>query len=165
LEGKVKSFSKFSVVLSIATMLSFLLIFSFGPSSFKSKADGQNNTPKKGSYALQLNGVVPGANSTMSTISIVGQLNIDNQANVTGSRTLVISGVGPIPGGTFTCQFTEVNSNGTGKLACQVVDAITGPNGRLDTFFYALADEREEMFLTLISGVPGAVVSGIAKEQ
>ncbi|KAF0248657.1 MAG: hypothetical protein FD167_1939 [bacterium] len=163
----MKNISKFSVMLPITTVLCLLLLFSvgFSPLNSSTEADNNNNTPKSGGYALQLNGVVPGANGTTSTISIVGQLNIDNQANVTGSRTLVVSGVGPIPGGNFTCQITDVAANGTGKLVCQVVDATTGPAGRTDTFFYALADRRKEMKLTLIGGVPGAVVSGTANEQ
>lgn len=161
----MKHISKFSIALSFAVVLSFLLFFSFGLSPFKFNIEAQNNSPLQGSYALQLNGVIPATNGTTSTISIVGQLDIDNQAKVTGSRTLVISGIGPIPGGNFTCQVSDVTANGTGKLVCQVVDAITGPGGRTDTFFYVLADKRKELRLTLIGGVPGAVVSGTATRQ
>ncbi|MBK7994793.1 MAG: hypothetical protein IPK14_15845 [Blastocatellia bacterium] len=153
---------KFSAMLFIALVFSFLLISGFGSSLLKTEA--QSSNPLPGGYALQLNGVVPGTNSTLSTISIVGQFDISGQS-VTGSRTLVVSGVGPIPGGTFTCQVADVTSNGTGKLVCQVVDAITGPAGRTDTFFYVLSDKRREMKLTLIGGVPGAVVSGTAERQ
>lgn len=154
---------RLSAILFMVLVFSFLLMFRNSNSLLKTEA--QNNTPLQGSYALQLNGVVPGANSTLSTISIVGQFDIDNQAKATGSRTLVVSGVGTIPGGTFNCQLSDVTSNGTGKLVCQVVDAITGPSGRTDTFFYVLSDKRKEMNLTLIGGVPGAVVSGVAKKQ
>ena len=154
---------KFSVIAFIALVFSFLLIFSSSKSLLKTEA--QSSNPLQGSYALQLNGVVPGTNSTFSTISIVGQFDVDNQARVTGSRTLVVGGVGPIPGGTFNCQITDVAANGTGKLVCQVVDAITGPAGRTDTFFFVLADKRKELKLTLIRGVPRAVVSGTAERQ
>lgn len=160
----MKYISKFSLGLSFAVILSFLLFFSFGFSPF-ANTQADNNSPMQGGYALQLNGVVPGAGGTTSTISIVGQFDIDNQAQVTGSRTLVVGGVGPIPGGTFNCQISDVSSNGTGKLVCQVVDAITGPAGRTDTFFYVLSDKRKELKLTLIGGVPGAVVSGTATRQ
>jgi hypothetical protein len=153
---------KLSAILFIVLVFSFLLMFS---SSWLLKTEAQNNTPLQGSYALQLNGVVPGANSTLSTISIVGQIDIDNQAKITGLRTLVVSGVGVIPGGTFNCQISDATANGTGKLVCQVVDAVTGPSGRTDTFFYVLANKRKEMKLTLIGGVPGAVVSGVAQRQ
>lgn len=156
-------FSKISAIFSISLVLCFFLAISF--STLSSNTEAQNNTPMQGGYALQLNGVVPGANSTMSTISIVGQFDIDNQAKVTGSRVLTVSGVGPIPGGTFTCQLADVAANGTGKLVCQVVDAITGPSGRTDTFFYVLSDKRKELKLSLIGGVPGAVVSGTATRQ
>lgn len=160
---------KFSLRRGFLLFATFALLcmaaFTTGIFSFNSSTHADNNTPIQGGYGIKLDGTIPTTTGGTTPVSIIGQFDVFNNNTATGSRTLVLGGVGPIPGGNFTCQFTEVNSNGTGKLACNVVDAITGPAGRLDTFQYVLVNNRKEMRLTLISGVPGAVVSGEAIRQ
>jgi hypothetical protein len=133
-------------------------------SGYQATTKADNLLPQ-GSYGILLNGSVLLSPTTRADASLVGRLQIDNQGNVSGSRTLVIAGVGVIPGGDFTCTFTEANSDGTGILTCHVVDALTGPAGRDDSFKYVLIDNQKEIFLNLIGGVPGAVISGTAKKQ
>ncbi|MEW6732308.1 MAG: hypothetical protein AB1489_13345 [Acidobacteriota bacterium] len=117
-------------------------------------------------FSIQLTGSVvqPGV-ATPTPIALVGRFTMNNDGTAVGSRTLVTP-AGPIPGGDFTCTTPEFNrSTGVGKLACVVKDATTPPDGRLDTFRFVVTDNGREMQLVLIDGVPGAVVSGVAKRQ
>ncbi len=141
--------------------------------------DGQddNNTnfniqalaSRGGTYAVRLTGTViqPDGNGGMvaTPVALVGQLTMNNDGTGQGSRTLVTP-VGVVPGGTFTFRTVEFDQNtGMGKIAFLVKDATTGPDGRTDTFQFVITDKGKGMQLVLISGVPGAVISGEAERQ
>jgi hypothetical protein len=133
------------------------------------KTEAQDGLPKSGVYTVQLDGTIIDTNNERVPIAIAGAFTIEAQGDqrkvTSGSRVLVVGGVGPVPGGTFTCDITNIRTNGRANLVCNVVDAVTGPAGRIDTFEIVTFNNRREMILNLIGGVPGAVVSGTARMQ
>ncbi|MEW6731278.1 MAG: hypothetical protein AB1489_08065 [Acidobacteriota bacterium] len=144
-----------------------------GASATKSQEDVQANnnfsiaTLASGpGFSINLTGsTVQQGTTTRIPIALVGQFRVNADGTTTGSRTLVTP-AGPVPGGDFSCQTTEFNAaTGVGKFACLVKDATTPPNGRVDTFQFVINSGGREMQLVLIGGVPGAVVSGVAKAQ
>ncbi|MBL8151209.1 MAG: hypothetical protein JNN15_14895 [Blastocatellia bacterium] len=150
------------IFLSISFIAAIALFGFYMSDSTVTKA---NNSMPRGSYGVKLTGSIPTSATTRAEIGLVGQFDIDSRGNFTGSRTLVIAGTGPVPGGDFNCRFTQINSNGTGSFTCRVVDAITGPAGRDDSFRYTIVDNGKEMLLNFIDGIPGAVVTGSAIRQ
>jgi hypothetical protein len=119
----------------------------------------------QGSYGVRLEGSIF-LGTSLAPAAIVGRLDIDNEGNVQGRRTLTVGGIPATFPATFSCKFTQVNPDGTGVLSCDVSDSFPAPGTkRTDVFEYVQVDSKKELELILVSGAPGSVISGFARRQ